>query len=381
MVTKYIPTREEALAVVDGDEELLDAIYDLYFHNEVTADVIREKFKLPKSKLQKLYLRSAKAAYWDKKIINLYNSSTLSNKQIAESLGINFTQVEAAITRQGTAKDKAESQLETELETFSDEWRPLCIPGVKDYYKVGNKNGEIVNTSTNVLMSASLNKKDGYMYTMLSRDKPHTYESSGKVTHSIQIATHRLVALTYCNHKGQKAGTKEFFRYIKENKLTVNHGLAGKLDNSVSNLEWMTLYENNQHARENEFNNTTVVLTGALVHEICKLIQKGKTDEFISNKLDTDKALIYKIRKGYTWTKISVQYGIVPEEQVELRIEPLTDDEVRKVCKLILKGLENKPIAAKFNVDSRRIGDIRNMKRRTNISSEYFTEYVKPTKK
>jgi len=95
-------------------------------------------------------------------------------------------------------------------------WRPI-----DDYpnYNVSNL-GNIKNINTNKVLK--INCKDGYNNISLSQKENR---KSFKV--------HRLVALAFIENP--------------ENKSDVNHKDKNKLNNNVSNLEWMTRKENNIH--------------------------------------------------------------------------------------------------------------------------------------
>jgi len=86
-------------------------------------------------------------------------------------------------------------------------------------YSVSNL-GNIKNNKTNRIMK--LNVKGGYYHISLNNG----YCKKG-------LKVHRLVALAFINNT--------------ENKPEVNHINKNKLDNSVSNLEWATRKEQNQH--------------------------------------------------------------------------------------------------------------------------------------
>jgi hypothetical protein len=86
-------------------------------------------------------------------------------------------------------------------------------------YRISNL-GNVLNTLTNKMMK--LNKKGGYYHVALTHNK-------NKKTFKV----HRLVALYFINNP--------------ENKEEVNHKNKNKLDNSISNLEWVTHKENMQH--------------------------------------------------------------------------------------------------------------------------------------
>lgn len=115
--------------------------------------------------------------------------------------------------------------------------------------------------------------KNGYVYTMLSKNKKKT---------TFKVA--RLVAQAWIPNP--------------KNKRTVNHKNFNRLDDSVSNLEWMTYQENAQHAfakegrkipdRSNE-NHPSHKLTWAIVNKA--------RESFLKNfrKINYQKELAKKI--------------------------------------------------------------------------------------
>ena len=100
----------------------------------------------------------------------------------------------------------------------------FMILDFNDTYAVSNK-GRIKNVKTGRILHSFVNPH-GYLQVMLCKDKKK---------YSYRI--HRLVA--YC------------FIPNKENKPYINHIDGNKQNNEVSNLEWCTAKENNNHARKN----------------------------------------------------------------------------------------------------------------------------------
>lgn len=98
-------------------------------------------------------------------------------------------------------------------------WKPL--KDFEEYYEVSN-NGFIRNKKTKcVLKTYTINS--GYEALKLTVNRVRT-----------SILVHRAVALTFIDNT--------------EDKATVNHIDGDKSNNTLSNLEWATHSENNQHA-------------------------------------------------------------------------------------------------------------------------------------
>src|SRR5258705_257618 len=99
---------------------------------------------------------------------------------------------------------------------------------INDYenYKVSNF-GNVINISTDKILKLSL--KMGYYYVSMKKN-------SDKRDKNFRV--HRLVALSFIPNDDK---SKKF----------VNHINGNKLDNKVSNLEWMKPKDNVKHAYQN----------------------------------------------------------------------------------------------------------------------------------
>jgi len=105
---------------------------------------------------------------------------------------------------------------------------------------------------------------------------------------------HRLVAETFI----QNPAGKPF----------VNHKDGNKQNNNVSNLEWVTVIENNRHARETGLNvaptgedNRLSILTNDDVRDIKRQLAKGIKQRDIARAFKVHYSLISHIKAGRKW--------------------------------------------------------------------------------
>ena len=104
------------------------------------------------------------------------------------------------------------------------------IPGWEGQYACDTK-GQIYSYKSNKFLSPSKNKR-GYLHVTFVKDgKRYDYR------------VQRLIAMTFLDNP--------------ENKPQVNHIDGNKLNNYLSNLEWVTAEENIQHAKDNHLFKTT----------------------------------------------------------------------------------------------------------------------------
>lgn len=81
-----------------------------------------------------------------------------------------------------------------------------------------------------------------------------------------------------------------------------------------------------------------------LIHKICLMLQKGLTQVSVAKELDVPKSLIYDIRSGTTWTEISKNYDIPPVNR-NLK-EPVVHD----ICRDLQEGCSDEYINTKYDL-------------------------------
>jgi len=117
----------------------------------------------------------------------------------------------------------------------------------------------------------------------------------------IEYGVHRVVLCAFTNKP---------IRY----HLQVNHKDGNKLNNHISNLEWVTCSENLRHAFKHGLHsqqgehNSFAKLTEKQVHEICKMIADNVPIKNIAVQYNTCESEIYAIRSGKLWSHISCLY-------------------------------------------------------------------------
>lgn len=173
---------------------------------------------------------------------------------------------------------------------FDAPWRlPIHIPycrldfiGLPNYWILNN--GWLFGAKKMSYLKPGINS-DGYVRTTLS------YPDGSPAYYGI----HQLVALAFIPNP--------------ENKPQVNHIDGNKLNNHVSNLEWVYNWENMYHAA-NIIHTRKPMLTDDQVHEICKLIVQGISLNDIASITNTDLHQVYDIYRGDCYYRIGTLYGI-----------------------------------------------------------------------
>ena len=169
---------------------------------------------------------------------------------------------------------------------MKEEWRIIFIDGEETNYQVSNM-GRVRNTTDrfngmykNKILKGQINQH-GYMtYRIRLRGKP--YAKSG----------HQLVALSFLPNP--------------QNKPQINHIDSDRLNNNVSNLEWVTSKENNQHKHRMKRDNISTPiyqydLEGRFIAEYPSMREAGRTVNGQASHIC--EALYEKqgVMKGYQW--------------------------------------------------------------------------------
>ncbi len=98
------------------------------------------------------------------------------------------------------------------------------------------------------------------------------------------------------------------------NLETVNHKDGIKQHNFKSNLEWMSKEDNQSHAVDTGLcpsgeQNGNSKWKEDLIHEVCKLIERGLTRGTVLKATGITKSSFDDIRRRKTWSKVSQYYN------------------------------------------------------------------------
>lgn len=153
------------------------------------------------------------------------------------------------------------------------------VVGYEGLYKVSSIGNVLsLRRKTQRLLKPKINKF-GYYRLTLSNKKPKCYVS------------HRLVAIAFIPNPN--------------NLPTVNHINGIKTDNRVENLEWMSYFDNNMHAKYTGLNGEGK-LTPDRVIEIYNKVQSMSTKD-VAKEYGVCVHTVRDIKKGRAWSPITNQ--------------------------------------------------------------------------
>lgn len=144
-----------------------------------------------------------------------------------------------------------------------------------------SQSGVIRNVKTKAIKSQYVSDTGYYMITISKNNKSKPYR------------VHRLLANNFIENP----------KKLKE----VNHIDGNKLNNDLSNLEWVSHFGNMQHAFSTGLANNTGVKNGmaklneSKVSEIKELLKNGVSQYKIAEKYNVSRSAILKIHLNKTW--------------------------------------------------------------------------------
>lgn len=133
------------------------------------------------------------------------------------------------------------------------------------------------------------------------------------------------------------------------NKETINHKDGNKRNNPWWNLEWNTIPENNQHARQTGLNDTKgenhpmTFLNNEQVLEIAKSADSSKN---LSKIYSVTAHVINLIRRGVTWSHLTgIVYEkhhrkLLPDEAIEVYLSTATNHEIAQKYKITQQAVK-----------------------------------------
>lgn len=174
----------------------------------------------------------------------------------------------------------------------------LPINGYENYYEISNI-GNVRSTSyKGVKVLKPSTTKNGYLNVILCVNQV-----------KIHKLVHRLVA--------------EHFIKNDENFAVVNHKDCNKKNNHYTNLEWVTVHENNQHAYDNNRlqryeNRPAAKLTKESVLNIPTLIELGATTGDLAKLFNVSRRCIDNIFQGKNWTGLGIDFTKIKPNKKEI---------------------------------------------------------------
>jgi hypothetical protein len=179
----------------------------------------------------------------------------------------------------------------------------------------------------------------------------------------VSMFVHRLMALTYLDNP--------------ENKEEVNHIDGNKLNNKLSNLEWVTKKENMLHAHKLKLRDNTgegnprKVLNEEEVIEIYNKSYDGARVCDLADEYGVSRPTISDIKAKRNWSHI---LNDLPDIKHKPKKESLSENTVRWICSQIEKGIKLVEIVKNSNNENITVDKIYDIKRKKSfvwISKDY----------
>ena len=213
-------------------------------------------------------------------------------------------------------------------------YRKIPIDELEKYYII-NRDGSILRRYDKSIIEF---KENSYGY----------YQYYFKELKSVFLV-HRIIISKFCPNENDIS-------------LSVNHIDLCKTNNNITNLEWVSIKENNIHSRNNQDYKrlkNQVRLSDYDVIEIYNLLKDKKTVQYISEKFNVSKSTIMSIKNKRIHYNILKDFDDIPKRNSRCNI---SHDTVKDIVSEINDGIKPCIIAKKYNVSNRFVTEIKHGK-------------------
>lgn len=249
----------------------------------------------------------------------------------------------------------SEYYLSTYLDYEDQKWKPLLINHWKTKYSV-NKYGVVLDRDKKVVVTEH-------------RGRYITYELEYK-DKKVNIGKHRLIAALFI-----PIPKRLLSKGYTQVSLVPNHKDGNKYHNVIENLEWTSPKENAIHARDNELltyegeNSHLATVTKDEIIRVCELLSAGNKCKNVALVTGVSESIVRHVYNREAWINVSKNYKFRHDRQHAPY--SIKEEVIHAICEKLESGMRNIDIANELNVKPGLVKDIRTGRRHSDISKNY----------
>jgi len=218
------------------------------------------------------------------------------------------------------------------------------MKAIKDYeglYSV-TVDGDVYSHISNKFLKPNIGKNGYGLVTLCDKEK--------RCSHYI----HRLVATAYIDKPSDD--------------LVVNHKDGDKLNNRVSNLEWVTYSENLDHAYYTSLRSTSRKYSDEFVSKVYHYLLDGWRQKDVADCMGITAGVVKSLLQNPAYEDLRDQFNL---SNIPSRKNTITPEKVLMIAKDLESGLAQNKIAIKYNVAKSLVSNIKTRKLYSTITSDF----------